>query len=198
MISVGITGGIGSGKSTVARTFEKLGAKVVFADDLAKEMMESDPNLKRNLSDAFGSQTYNSDGSLNKPHLIKEAFHKNRVEELNSIVHPAIRTEVKDLIEQAKDAGISLFAYEAAILLNEGRPDYLDLVVLVTSKRKTRLKRVSERDSAEIAEIEARMAKQPDFNSLTHLVDYTIVNDGSLAELREKSEFLYSEIVGNH
>lgn len=198
MISVGITGGIGSGKTTVARIWESLGATVVYADDLAKQLMQTDPDLKRKLSETFGEETYQSDGSLNKPHLIKEAFHKNRVEELNSIVHPAIRIQANNLIKKAERKGTELFAYEAAILLNEGRPDYMDVVVLVTSDRETRLARVSERDSVDSTDVAARMAKQPDFSTLTHLVDYTIENKGTLAELKEKAERLYFTLIGNH
>ncbi len=198
MISVGITGGIGSGKSTVARTWESLGAEVVFADDLAKELMQADPVLRQNLTDTFGEQTFNPDGSLNKPHLIEEAFHKNRVEELNSIVHPAIHKEIQSQIARAEEAGIKLFAYEAAILLNNGRPDYLDVVVLVTSNRKKRLARVSERDSVDERDVAARMAKQPDFATLTHLADHVIENNGSLDDLREKSAGLYYKLIGNH
>ena len=198
MISVGITGGIGSGKSTVARIWESLGAEVVFADDLAKELMRTDPVLRQKLKDTFGKQTYNPDGSLNKPHLIKEAFQKNRVKELNSIVHPTMRIEIQNLITQADKAGAELFAYEAAILLNNGRPDYLDLVVLVTSDRNSRLARVSERDSVNEEEVAARMGKQPDFATLTHLADYIINNNGTLDELREKSVNLYQELIGNH
>jgi len=198
MISVGITGGIGSGKSTVARIWESLGAEVVFADDLAKELMRTDPVLIQKLKDTFGKQTYNPDGSLNKPHLIKEAFQKNRVKELNSIVHPTMRIEIQNLITQADKAGAELFAYEAAILLNNGRPDYLDLVVLVTSDRNSRLARVSERDSVNEEEVAARMGKQPDFATLTHLADYIINNNGTLDELREKSVNLYQELIGNH
>lgn len=197
MISVGITGGIGSGKSTVARIWKSLGARVVYADDLAKELMRTDPELKKKLSKTFGEETYASDGSLNKPHLIKEAFHKNRVDELNAIVHPAIREETRKLIKQAERGSVQLFAYEAAILLNEGRPDYLDVVLLVTSEREKRLKRVSERDSVDASDVAARMTKQPDFKSLGHLVDYTIENNGSLDELREKSIQLYNYLIGN-
>ncbi|WP_340102520.1 dephospho-CoA kinase [Rhodohalobacter sp. 8-1] len=198
MISVGITGGIGSGKTTVAKIWESLGARVIYADDLAKELMQTDPNLKEKLSDTFGEETYASDGTLNKPHLIKAAFHQNRVDELNSIVHPAIRKETKKLIKKAEESGEQIFAYEAAILLNKGRPDYLDVIVLVTSERQTRLERVSERDAADMSDVAARIAKQPEFSSLRHLVDYTIENNGSLEELREKSVRLYNQIVGNH
>lgn len=197
MISVGITGGIGSGKSTVAKIWETLGARVVYADDLAKELMRTDSELKKKLTKTFGEDTFNSDGSLNKPYLIKEAFHKNRVDELNAIVHPAIREEAHKLIKQATKDDIKLFAYEAAILLNEGRPNYLDKIVLVTSDRKTRLKRVSERDSVNASDVAARMAKQPDFSSLTHLVDYTIENNGTLDELRQAATQLYNTLIGN-
>lgn len=197
MISVGITGGIGSGKTTVAKIWESLGAKVVYADDLAKELMQTDPELKEKLSDTFGEETYNPDGSLNKPHLIKQAFHQNRVDELNAIVHPAIRKETQKLIEQAEKDGEQIFAYEAAILLNDGRPEYLDVVVLVTSDRKKRLERVAARDSVDASDVAARMAKQPDFNSLNHMVDYTIKNDGTLDDLREKSVQLYHQLIGN-
>jgi dephospho-CoA kinase len=197
MISVGLTGGIGSGKSTVAKIWESLGARVIYADDLAKELMRTDTELKTELSSTFGEETFTADGSLNKPHLIKEAFHKNRVDELNAIVHPAIRLEARKLIKQAKTDGIQLFAYEAAILLNEGRPDYLDIVVLVTSDMRKRLTRVTERDSADESDVAARMAKQPDFSSLTHLVDYTIENNGTLDQLRERSVRLFNDLIGN-
>jgi dephospho-CoA kinase len=174
-----------------------LGARVVYADDLAKELMQTAPDLKKKLSETFGGETYTPDGSLNKPHLIKEAFHKNRVEELNAIVHPAIRKEATRLINQAETDGIQLFVYEAAILLNKGRPDYLDVIVLVTSDRRKRLDRVTKRDSVGASEVAARIAKQPDFSTLTHLIDYKIENNGSLDELHEKSRNLYMDLIGN-
>jgi dephospho-CoA kinase len=83
MIKVGITGGIGSGKSTVCKEWEKLGAVVFYADDEAKKLMVTDRLSRQKLTDAFGPQTYKADGSLNKAHLIEEAFIKGRVEELN-------------------------------------------------------------------------------------------------------------------
>ena len=82
-------------------------------------------------------------------------------------------------------------------MLNEGRPDYLDVIVLVTSDRETRLARVSERDSVDSSDVAARMAKQPDFSSLTHLVDYTIENNSTLEELKKKAEELYFTLIGN-
>lgn len=198
MITVGITGGIGSGKTTVANVWEKLGAHVVFADVLAKELMHSDPGLKNKLIQTFGNQSYTKSGELNKPHLIKEAFQENRVEELNAIVHPVIRQEIQSRIASAQKNGVKLFAYEAAILLNEGRPDYVDKVLIVKGERTTRIERVAKRDAISGSAVIERMAKQPDFESLAHLADYVIENNGTLPELEKKAEALYRELIGNH
>jgi len=198
MISVGITGGIGSGKTTVAKIWQKMGARVVFADDLAKELMLTDPGLRTQLTETFGDKTYTKDGDINKPHLIREAFENNRVDELNAIVHPAIREKTRELIEQATKNGEEVFAYEAAVLLNYGRPDYLDVVVLVTGDRKKRISRVLERDNVDEEDVVARMAKQPDFNSLNQLADFVIENNGTIGDLEEKSVTLYKNLIGIH
>ena len=194
MKSVGVVGGIGSGKTTVCKVWEKLGATVIYADDLAKELMQTDSELQKKLVTIFGSDTYNSDGSLNKPHLINEAFNKNRVDELNKAVHPVLREKLKELAGSSKKAGEELFVVEAAILLNEGRPDFPEIIVLVTADRDRRFERVAKRDQASGDEILARMDKQPDFKSLTHLADFTIKNDGALSELEESAVNLFEEL----
>jgi len=198
MTAVGLTGGIGSGKTTVAKVWKRLGATVVFADDLAKEMMQTDPNLKKSLIATFGKESYRADGTLNKSHLISEAFEKNRVDELNRIVHPAIQEKTKELIHEARENSTKLFIYEAAILLNEGRPDYVDKIVLVTADREKRIERVNSRDKSTKAEIIARMNKQPDFNSLHHLADYIIFNNGTEEELKERAMEIYQDLIGNN
>lgn len=201
MITVGITGGIGSGKTTVARIWDELGARVVYADDLAKELMRTDPDLKRQLVEVFGEETYSASGELNKSHLIREAFHNGRVNELNAVVHPAVREKIQELAEEARHSASNketdLFAYEAAILLNEGRPKYVDKVLIVLSDKELRMKRVSQRDSVDPGEVLARMDIQPDFHQLTHLADHILENNGSLEELREKAKNLYDELIGN-
>lgn len=196
MIVAGVTGGIGSGKSTFCREWEELGARVIYADDLAKEIMISDPGLKQALRNTFGDKSYNSDGSLNKPHLIREAFEKNRVDELNAIVHPAMRRAFSEICKKAESEGIELIVKEAAVLLNEGRPDGLDLVIIITAPEEERIRRVTERDRVSDQQVKARLKKQPDFSELTHLADYVVVNDGSADELKEKARALYHEITG--
>lgn len=196
MISVGLTGGIGSGKTTVAKIWQKMGATLIFADDLAKEMMRKDKGLKKKLINTFGSKTYTPDGKLNKPYLIQEAFHKNRVDELNDIVHPSIRRKILQIIREEEKAGTNILVYEAAILLNEGRPAYLDKIVLVLSDRDKRISRVVQRDETPEKEITARMEKQPPFEQMTHLADIVLNNDGSLEDLEKKAKEVYIKLVG--
>lgn len=195
MITVGVTGGIGSGKTTVCKVWERLGAKVIYADNLAKELMQKDDRLKLKLTEAFGENTYLKDKSLNKPHLIKEAFSKHRVEELNEIVHPILREKIKELMQSYERKGVKVFVVEAAVLLNKGRPDYVEKIVLVTSDREKRIERVIKRDQAKEQDITARVEKQPDFDKATHLVDYIITNNGSLNELKDSATKLYKKII---
>jgi dephospho-CoA kinase len=195
MIKVGITGGIGSGKTTVCKEWEKLGAVVFYADDEAKKLMVTDPAVKQKLTDTFGPETYHSDGSLNKAHLIGEAFKKGRVEELNRIVHPAVARAFLDKSEELKRSGTKLIVKEAALLLNNGRPPELDIVVIVRSDKNKRLKRVAKRDVVTEAEVDSRIQKQPDFDKMMNLADYTIENDGMLDELAEKAKRLFDEIM---
>lgn len=198
MIKVGITGGIGSGKSTVCKEWEKLGAVVFFADDVAKELMVTDPAVRKKLTDAFGSQTYKADGSLNKAHLIEEAFKKDRVQELNAIVHPEVGRAFQKKSEEVADEGKNLIVKEAALLLNKGRPNDLDVVVIVLSESKNRIDRVVQRDGVTHEEVQSRIEKQPDFDQLLHLADYTIINNGSLDQLKIKASELYQKVIQSH
>lgn len=198
MITVGVTGGIGSGKTTVCKEWEKLGAKVVYADDLAKELMVKDNRLRESLIEAFGEDTYHTDGRLNRPHLIRQAFEEGKVEELNQLVHPAVARKFVEISNEAIKAGEKMVVEEAALLLNNGRPENLDLVVIVRSDREDRLERVSKRDSVSKKKVMDRDENQPDFNNLTHLADYTIENNGTLEELRKKSIQLYHKIMQEH
>lgn len=194
MITVGVTGGIGSGKTTVCKIWEELGATVVYADDLAKEMMVSDQAVKKKLIETFGEETYLPDGSLNKIYLIEEAFENGRVDELNGIVHPALHKKTVEMIRVAEKSGSEVFVKEAAVLLNEGRPDYLDIVVIVSSPKDERISRVEDRDGATRSEILSRMDKQPDFDQLRGHADYVIKNIGDLTELSREATDLYHKI----
>ncbi len=195
MVRVGITGGIGSGKSTVCKVWEREGAFVIYADELAKNIMTNDPSVVDAIKLAFGDQAYFDDGSLNRPWLAKQAFADNRVAELNAIVHPAVYRESDRLMTEAELGGYPMAVREAAILLQSGRPSDLDKVILVLADSGSRLQRVAKRDGSSAEQVLGRMNAQPDYESYLPLADAVIRNDGTLEDLKESAMTLYRQLV---
>ncbi|MEP1307543.1 MAG: dephospho-CoA kinase [Balneola sp.] len=194
MIKVGVTGGIGSGKTTLCKEWEKLGAYVVYADDLAKKIMVEDKKLVSAIKSVFGEEAYFSDGSLNRSFLAKAAFENERVEELNDLVHPTLWKAVETVAKQKEKEGVEVFVKEAAILLKNGRPKNLDYVVLVRSDKKERIERVVKRDNTKKEKVLNRMNKQQDFSSLSHLSDFEVVNNAGLSDLKKEAQKLFEQI----
>lgn len=195
MVIAGITGGIGSGKTTVCREWEKLGAFVFYADDEAKKLMVNSEDVVNQIKKAFGENAYNKDGSLNKAYLIQEAFEAGRVGELNKVVHPAVKKAFETACKKAKKEGYTVAVKEAALLLNNGRPAILDKVIIVSGDENIRLKRVMKRDQSSSAKIKKRMHYQPDFKKKYHLADIIINNNGSLSDLKKEAESVYHNII---
>ena len=195
MVKVGITGGIGSGKTTVCKEWEKLGAVVVYADDLAKSLMVEDQRLASRIRAVFGDAAYGDDGSLNRRFLAEEAFSKGRVQELNRLVHPAVAKKVRELMDRAEAQGAEMFVEEAALLLKNGRPAIFDYIVIVTADKEQRVEWVSERDEVEPQDIIARMKNQQSFEELMPLCDFVVENDSTLAALKQKAADLYRKLL---
>lgn len=195
MVKVGVTGGIGSGKTAFCKTLEELGAYILNADDLAKKIMTDDPGVKKELVDTFGPDSYQQDGSLNREYLAKQAFQKDRVDELNSIVHPRIPGKTKEIMEEAERNGFEVFVYEAALLLQKLRPDHLDYIILLIADEEKRIDRVRQRDRVSKELVIDRMEYQQDFQKLKHLADIVIENNGSLQELEDKARRIYYDIL---
>lgn len=197
MVSAGITGGIGSGKSTVCEFWAEMGAYILNADDLAKEVMVSDPEIREQLVDTFGKDSFLEDGSLNRPFLANEAFEKGRVKELNAIVHPKLPGAAQEKMKEAEEAGYDVFVYEAALLLENIEPGDLDYVVLVLADKEHRIERVQQRDDSTAAQIRERMDKQRNFEKAVRKVDYVIRNNGTLEELKKKAEVIYKSFLSS-
>lgn len=195
MIRVGVTGGIGSGKTTLCKVFQSHGAYLLNADDLAKKLMREDPGIRKKLMGTFGKESYKEDGSLNREYLAEQAFGNDRVEELNAIVHPAIPKAAEATMENAAAEGYEMFVYEAALLLQNLRPDELDYIILVLADEAARVDRVQKRDKVERELVLDRMEKQQDFESLIHLADRVVYNNGTLEEFKQKAVELYYEIL---
>lgn len=142
---IGITGGIGSGKSTVARVFSILGIPIYFADDRAKWLMENNANLIKEVKNAFGSESYFADGRLNRKFLSAEVFsHPEKTKTINSLVHPAVK---EDFETWANCQHSPYVLKEAALLFETGSHKELDKIITVTSPIKVRINRVLMRDS---------------------------------------------------
>ncbi len=191
MIKIGVTGGIGSGKTTFCKKLEELGAFVLYADDFAKELMVSDSELITSIKKTFGSEAYFGDGSLNREYLAKEAFAKGRVEELNAIVHPVLWKRTEELAKEKEQEGVQVFVKEAAILLNNGRPKDLDYVILILADEQERIQRSIKRDQTDPQKIKNRIKEQPDFNKKKKDSDIILSNDGSLNDLENEAERIF-------
>lgn len=195
MVKVGVTGGIGSGKSTVCRVWSELGAFVLYADELAKELMVTHPEIREQLVETFGEHTFLEDGSLNRAYLAREAFEKGRVDELNTIVHPKIPGATRKKMNEAEQQGYDVFVYEAALLLENLQEGMWDYVVLVLADEEHRLQRVTERDKTTPAEVKKRINKQRNFEKATGHADFVIRNNGTLKELKKKAEVIYENFL---
>ncbi|MCG3164537.1 MAG: Dephospho-CoA kinase [Bacteroidia bacterium] len=177
MKKIGITGGIGSGKTTVARVFEQLGIPVYHADYWAKEIMNTEPLVIERLKELFGKDIYDSAGKANRKRIAELVFaDKNKLNELNSIIHPAVWLHGENWLKSRSTAGPYILK-EAAILFESGGNKDMDKVIMVSAPIEIRLERVMKRDNATREEVTARMANQwPDEQKIA-LSDFVIVND---------------------
>ncbi|MBS4065124.1 MAG: dephospho-CoA kinase [Chitinophagaceae bacterium] len=174
MLKVGLTGGIGSGKSTVAKVFEVLGVPVYYADDAAKRLMNEDEQLKQQLIHHFGEATY-SNGVLNRAHLSSLVFqNKEQLELLNSLVHPAT---IADATQWFSRQSTPYVIKEAALLFESGTAEGLDKVIGVWAPETIRIKRVMDRDKVTAEEVKRRMNNQIDETIKMRLCDFIIQNN---------------------
>lgn len=157
MIIVGLTGGIGSGKTTVAKQFSKLGIPVYIADDEAKKLMRRSKIIKRKLIKLFGEAAY-IEGELNKPYLANIIFNdKGYLEKMNAIVHPKVARHFEKWTQKQNAPYV---IKEVAILFENGGDKACDYVITVTAPKKTRIKRLLKRDVTSKEKIEAIMKNQ--------------------------------------
>lgn len=173
MFKVGITGGIGSGKSTVCRLFAARGVAVYDCDAAAKRLMAEDEALKGAIVARFGTACYEG-GELNRTYLAEQIFGSDEAREaLNGLVHPAVIADFERWAEQQAGEYVVL---ESAILFEAGLEKHLDCVVAILAPKALRLERAMKRDGALREQIEARMATQLDDDTLCARADLSLVN----------------------
>ncbi|APY00637.1 dephospho-CoA kinase [Lacinutrix venerupis] len=173
MITVGLTGGIGSGKTTVAKAFEALDIPIYIADDEAKKLMNNSKVIRRKLIKLFGEEAY-LNGTLNKPYLAKAIFNnKELLKTMNAIVHPKVG---KHFVKWKNKQTAPYVIKEAAILFENGSYKNYDYIITVTAPEETRIKRVLKRDNSNIKKVKAIIANQwPDIEKIK-LSDFVIEN----------------------
>lgn len=195
MIKVGITGGIGSGKTHICQLFEQLGVPVYNADERAKYLMNNDAQLKNKLIQAFGAKVFNEQG-LNRAFLAKMVFDDQvMLDKLNQIVHPAVAEDAKNWHQIHSDKAYTI--KEAALLFETGSYKELDKTILVHADEHERVLRVMKRDKVSKEKVVARIKNQlPDLDKMQH-ADFIINNDGKreVEKLVEKIHSYFSLVA---
>ena len=195
---VGITGGIGSGKSFVCHKLEAIGYPVYQCDDAAKQLMQTDPDLRRQLIDLIGTEAYTPNG-LNKPVIAGFLFHsKENARLVDNIVHPAVFRDMQSWYSRQQS---SVCFVESAILFEAGFHTAMDATVFVYADEEVRIQRAIERDHSDAAHIRSRMAQQQSADTTRSLADYTLTNNPTSdidTELRILIEYLNNKTEKEH
>lgn len=190
MLKIGITGGIGAGKTTVAKVFEQLGIPVYRADDEAKKLYYTSV-VKQQVVNLLGEDSYFNNGKLNKPFISSIVFSdKEALAKLNAIIHPAVANHFSEWVQKQNTPFI---LKEAAILFESGSHKGLDKVITVSASKQLRIDRVVARDSVTQKQVESRMQNQWTEKQRLQAADFIIYNDDSKLVIPQVLE-LYNEL----
>jgi len=174
-LAIGITGGIGSGKSTVCEVFKLLGVPVFEADTAAGKLINSDSEIRNNLIQLFGNEIYNSEKKINREKLANIIFNSDvELEKVNKVVHPAVRKEFMNWLKLQKTDYV---IHEAAILIESGFYKMMDFTILVSAPDEMRIERVMRRNNLTRECVISRMAKQWPDSEKRKFATLELVND---------------------
>jgi dephospho-CoA kinase len=177
---IGITGGIGSGKSIVCKLFSCLGISIYDADTRAKWLTNHDTTIRNKVIDLLGPEAYNSDGEYNRPYVASVVFHnESLLKELNAIIHPVVLRDTDAWM--AARINDEYVIKEAAIMNAAGDKNNLDCVVVVQAPVELRIKRILERDQRSESEIRAIIERQVSDEKREAIADFIILNDENSA-----------------
>lgn len=192
MVFIGVTGGIGSGKSTVCSLFEKKGISIFFADIIAKRIIDSNSQVLNEIKDVFGNQVLDTSHRLNRKLLAEIVFSdKKLLEKLNAIVHPRVFEEYEQWKTQLS-INTKYVLVESALLFESGMFELVDYAMAVLAEEAVRVQRVVLRDSISENKVFARMKHQISTEELLELSDFQIQNNGSIIDLTAKVNFFHT------
>jgi dephospho-CoA kinase len=176
-LKIGVTGGIGSGKSTVCQIFKQLDVPIYFADMRAKALMMEDPELKKQIRKAFGWDAYDEKDQLNRSYLAKIVFNNSeKLNILNSLVHPCVFEDYRQWVGEQTAYPYSI--KEAALMFETESFKELDKIIVVTAPINTRIERVVQRDNVKNDDVLKRMENQMSDRERIAKADYVLKNDG--------------------
>lgn len=184
---IGLTGGIGSGKTTVLKMFQKKGAAIYVADVEAKKLMTENEELKKEIIDLLGKSSYKNN-QLNRKFIAKQVFENSeKLKKLNALVHPKVR---QDFLSFLKKTTVDILVYEAAILFESGANTYCDFVVTVTANEEQRIQRVILRDKIDRNSVIRRIKNQISDEEKIKKSDFVIYNNNLLDTQKQVEEII--------
>lgn len=193
---IGLTGGIGAGKSEVARVVRWVGIPVVDADQIARDLMRRGQPATEDVVAAFGPEVLHEDGEVDRRRLARIVFSDpERLRTLNRITHPRVVAEVEHRLGVLAEMGHRVAVVEAALLVETGVYASLDGLVVVTAPEEDRIARVAARDGLETGEVRARVAAQVPDDERARFATWVLTNDGSLDDLRREAARLALDLV---
>ncbi len=189
---IGVTGGIGSGKTVVCEGFQSLGRTVLSADNLAREIMDTEDEVKQKVRQLFGTAAYSPEGLLDRRFVAARVFGESLVKKkLDAIVHPAVFREIEVRISRlSAEQRFPYVVIEAALIYESGFDKRLDYVIVVQAAKESRIRRVTERDGSTRAEVLRRIASQLSQEELVKRADFLIRNDSDLSQIPSKVRFI--------
>jgi dephospho-CoA kinase len=191
-MKVGLTGGIGAGKSTVADLFSQKGAVVIRSDELARQVIEPQTPGFQQVIDRFGKDFVNSEGYIDRAKLAQIVFQDDAaLKDLENIIHPLVRSKTNQIIDQHTSE--TIIVNEIPLLLEKKMESLFDFLVIVISSEKNRLERLTQRGLTTEQAI-ARMAKQVSDDERKAAADFLIVNDGNLDQLEADVEKIWQTL----
>jgi dephospho-CoA kinase len=191
---VGLTGGIGSGASLVARRLGELGAVIISADEVGHGILAL-PGVKRDLISAFGEDILDSSGDVNRMRLGKLVFSDNQAREsLNRIIQPALLDRVQRLVNEAEAKG-RMAVLDAALIYEWGLQEFFHRIIVVNASLEARLSRIASRDNLTRDQALARIEAQIPLERKVELADFVIENEGGLEEIYKQVEAVFREIT---
>ncbi len=195
MLKIALTGGAGSGKSTVARIFKDLGATVLDADDAAREAVRPGTPAWEELKRAFGPEFFKEDGSLNRGKMARAAFSDPEArQKLNAILHPRIIQIIRDKARRLAEAGEKLVIVEVPLLFEAGLQNAYDRIIVIYADPAQQMHRLAGRDERDAAEIAGILAAQWPLAKKCQLAHYVVDNRGALEDTKRQVENIWRDL----